>query len=74
LLREKLRTRLRVGCEVVLQVSKIGKECHQHCAIYQKLGDCAMPREGVFARVVRGGVVRPDDEVHVEEPGKCDDQ
>ena len=65
-----LGTRLRVGEQVVLEISKIGKECHRHCAIYQKLGDCVMPREGVFARVIHGGRVRPEDEVQVEE--RCD--
>jgi len=65
-----LGTRLRVAGQVVLEISKIGKECHRHCAIYQKLGDCVMPREGVFARVIRGGRVQPEDEVQVEE--RCD--
>ena len=60
-------TRLRIGDAVILEISKIGKECHQHCAIFHALGDCVMPREGVFARVIRGGTVRPDDEVNVEE-------
>ena len=62
-----LGTRLRVGAEVLLEISKIGKECHRHCAIYQKLGDCVMPREGVFARVIRGGRVKPEDEVRLDE-------
>ena len=65
-----LGTRLRVGEEVLLEISKIGKECHRHCAIYQKLGDCVMPREGVFSRVIRGGRVQAEDEVQVEE--RCD--
>lgn len=57
-------TRLRVG-EVVLEVTQIGKECHSRCAIYRQVGDCIMPREGVFARVIKGGQVRPGDEVEV---------
>lgn len=69
-----LGTRLRVGADVVLEISKIGKECHRHCAIYQQLGDCVMPREGVFARVIRGGSVRSNDEVTVEERRDSDDQ
>jgi len=69
-----LGTRLSVGSEVALEISKIGKECHRGCAIYAKLGDCVMPREGVFARVIRGGVVRPGDEVRVEQGGDTDDQ
>lgn len=47
--------RLRVGQEAVLQVTQIGKECHGHCAIYRLAGDCVMPREGIFTRVLRGG-------------------
>ena len=60
-------TRLRVGQEgVLLEVSRIGKLCHTGCAIRDQVGDCIMPREGIFARVVRGGKVRPGDEVEVE--------
>ena len=55
-------TKLRVG-EALLELTQIGKECHSHCAIHQIMGDCIMPREGVFARVLRGGVVRPGDPV-----------
>jgi MOSC domain-containing protein YiiM len=50
-------TRLRVGEEVVLEVTQIGKACHHGCAIKQAVGDCVMPREGIFARVVRGGLI-----------------
>ncbi|MGM9613263.1 MAG: molybdenum cofactor synthesis domain-containing protein [Butyricicoccus sp.] len=49
-------TRLMCG-EAVLEITQIGKECHQGCAIRQRVGDCIMPREGVFARVIRGGTV-----------------
>ncbi len=49
-------TRLHVGT-VVLEVTQIGKECHQHCAIYEAVGDCVMPRRGIFTRVVRGGTI-----------------
>ena len=52
-------TRLKVGDEVLLEVTQIGKECHDRCAIYRQVGDCVMPREGIFARVLAGGVVRP---------------
>ena len=55
-------TRLSVG-ETVLEVTQIGKECHTRCAIYHQAGDCVMPKEGIFARVLRGGIVRPGDEV-----------
>lgn len=55
-------TRLRVGA-AELEVTQIGKECHTRCAIYHQAGDCVMPKEGIFARVVRGGTVQPGDPV-----------
>jgi len=57
-------TRLRIG-ESLLEITQIGKECHDRCAIYLQAGDCVMPREGVFARVLRGGTVAPGDPVEV---------
>jgi MOSC domain-containing protein YiiM len=60
-------TRLKIGAEAELILSQIGKACHHGCAIRELVGDCIMPREGVFARVIRGGVVRPGDPVVVEE-------
>jgi MOSC domain-containing protein YiiM len=54
--------RLRIGGAEV-EITQIGKECHSRCAIYYQAGDCVMPREGVFARVVRGGEIRPGDAV-----------
>jgi MOSC domain-containing protein YiiM len=59
-----LGTRLEVG-ETVLEVTQIGKECHARCAIYRQAGDCVMPREGIFARVLRSGRIRPGDDVKV---------
>ncbi|AAR36536.1 MOSC domain-containing protein [Geobacter sulfurreducens] len=52
--------RLTVG-ETLLEVTQIGKECHTRCAIYYQAGDCVMPKEGIFARVLTGGAVRPGD-------------
>lgn len=49
-------TRLQVG-ETELEVTQIGKECHNRCAIYEQAGDCVMPKEGIFARVLRGGEI-----------------
>ena len=49
-------TRLAVG-EAVIEVTQIGKECHTRCAIYYQAGDCVMPREGIFAKVLKGGAV-----------------
>ena len=62
-------TRLRIGKEVLLRMTQIGKECHSHCAIYKRVGDCIMPREGVFSEVLTGGRVRPGDPVTAELPG-----
>ena len=58
-------TRLRAG-GALLEVTQIGKECHKDCAIRQQIGDCVMPREGIFARVLTGGAARPGDPVTVE--------
>jgi MOSC domain-containing protein YiiM len=57
--------RLQVGDGVLLEVSQIGKECVDRCAIYYQAGDCIMPREGIFARVIAGGRIRPGDAVRV---------
>lgn len=50
---------------VVLEMTQIGKECHSHCQIYQKMGECIMPTEGVFARVLAGGVISEGDVLEV---------
>lgn len=57
-------TRFRIG-EVILELTQIGKECHSHCEIFKKVGDCIMPREGVFTKVIRGGHIRKGDVVEV---------
>jgi len=62
-----LGTRLKMGEAAILEVSQIGKECHSGCAIFRQLGKCVMPKEGVFARVIREGVVKLGDEVKVLE-------
>ncbi|MDH3960565.1 MAG: MOSC domain-containing protein [Desulfuromonadales bacterium] len=58
-------TRLRVGDSVLLEMTQIGKECHDRCAIYHQAGDCVMPREGVFAIVVNGGLVKAGDRLEI---------
>ena len=58
-------TRLSVGEHIVLEVTQIGKECHTGCAIYRQVGKCIMPEEGVFAKVIRGGPVRVQDQIKV---------
>ena len=57
-------TRLRIG-EVLLEVTQIGKECHAHCAIRQQVGDCVMPREGIFTIVLEEGTIRAGDTITV---------
>lgn len=59
-------TLLRCG-GVLLEMTQIGKECHTHCAIYHKMGECIMPHEGVFARVLESGEIRVGDEMVIEE-------
>jgi len=54
--------------DVVLEMTQIGKECHSHCAIYKTMGDCIMPREGVFAKVIKGGFIAVGDEMKVRKP------
>ena len=59
----KLGDKLRVGRTAVLQISKIGKECHSRCAIYHQVGDCIMPRKGIFAEVLEGGEIAVGDTI-----------
>lgn len=56
-------TRLKLGQSAVVELTQIGKTCHQRCAIFYQAGDCIMPREGVFARVLTGGTIRPGDRI-----------
>ncbi len=58
-------TRVRLGETILVEVSQIGKECHNKCAIYYQAGDCIMPREGVFAKVLEGGTVALGDSVEI---------
>lgn len=58
-------TQLLAGSEVLLEITQIGKACHKGCAIFKEVGTCIMPKEGVFARVVKGGVVNTGDTVEV---------
>ena len=59
-------TRLRLG-ECLVEVTQIGKECHQHCEIYKKVGQCIMPHEGIFVKVLVPGVVRVGESIAIEE-------
>ena len=58
-------TKIRLGASVLGEVTQIGKECHDRCEIFQQVGDCVMPREGIFIGVLQGGEVRPGDEIEV---------
>lgn len=58
-------TKLRIGATGLGEVTQIGKECHSKCAIYYQAGDCVMPKEGIFIRVLEGGPVAVGDEIEV---------
>ncbi len=60
-------TVIRIGKQVVLRVTQIGKECHERCAIYYQAGDCVMPKEGIFAEVIHDGKVAAGDEIVIED-------
>ena len=62
-------SRLQVGRSVQLEVTQIGKKCHSGCAIFKEVGKCIMPREGIFARVVQGGEVKPGDRISLIQTG-----
>lgn len=59
-------TRFQAG-DAVLRLTQIGKQCHAHCEIYKVMGDCIMPREGVFTEVLKGGHIKPGDEIRIIE-------
>lgn len=60
-------TTLKVGADVLMRVTQIGKVCHNRCAIFYAVGDCVMPREGIFAEVLSDGEVKVGDEIEVVE-------
>ncbi len=55
-----------IGKEAILEITQIGKECHIGCAIYRQIGKCIMPKEGVFARVIKGGLVKARDTIKIK--------
>lgn len=59
--------KLKVGKKVLLEVSQIGKVCHNRCNIFYTVGDCVMPREGIFAKVLVGGEIKINDEIEIDE-------
>ncbi len=58
-------TKLKLGESVILEVTQLGKECHSRCAIYEQIGDCIMPREGIFAKVLSPGRIQIADTIEV---------
>jgi MOSC domain-containing protein YiiM len=63
LLSVQIGSKLRIGKDIILEITQIGKECHSRCAIYQIVGDCVMPKEGIFAKVLHGGKISIDDRI-----------
>lgn len=63
LLSLRLGDKLKLGKAIMLEISQIGKICHTRCNIYYQAGDCVMPREGIFAKVIKGGVIKVEDEI-----------
>lgn len=59
LLSLKIGMLLQAGTDALLEISQIGKDCHSRCAIYYQAGDCVMPKEGIFAKVLKGGIIKP---------------
>ncbi|WP_321531935.1 MOSC domain-containing protein [uncultured Desulfuromonas sp.] len=64
LLKTDIGTRIEVA-DVILEVTQIGKTCHQRCAIYHQAGDCVMPTQGIFVKVLQGGAISPGDQIHI---------
>lgn len=56
-------TKVRIGDEAILEITQIGKECHQGCEIMKQVGSCIMPTQGIFAKVLQNGIIRVGDEV-----------
>ncbi|MDP2156800.1 MAG: MOSC domain-containing protein [Nitrospirota bacterium] len=65
-----LGTRLQIGQDIIGEVSQIGKECHTRCAIYYQAGDCVMPKEGIFIKVIQGGKIKKGDTINVGRVGE----
>jgi MOSC domain-containing protein YiiM len=61
----KVGDRLKVGANAEIEITQIGKRCHGRCEIFEQVGDCIMPREGIFAKVTRGGSIKPGDKISV---------
>jgi MOSC domain-containing protein YiiM len=62
----KIGDRLKIGENIILEVSQIGKECHSHCEVFKQTGECIMPKKGIFTRVITGGHVKAGDSIDFE--------
>jgi MOSC domain-containing protein YiiM len=58
-------TRLKLGEDALVEITQIGKECHDRCAIFKQVGDCVMPREGIFVKVLKGGTIGLSDGIQI---------
>ena len=58
-------TKVQLGNSAVVEITQIGKECHNKCAIYYQAGDCIMPKEGIFGRVLKGGTIHCEDDISI---------
>jgi MOSC domain-containing protein YiiM len=58
-----LATKIKIGENAILEITQIGKVCVSRCSIYYKTGDCIMPKEGIFAKVLKGGIIKPGDKI-----------
>ena len=65
LLKLPIGTKLKIGLDTELEITQIGKECHSRCEIFEQIGDCIMPREGVFAKVTKPGAIKVGDGIRV---------
>lgn len=61
-----LGTKMKIGKDIIGEVSQIGKECHTRCAIYNQAGDCVMPKEGIFIKILKGGKIKKGDKIVVD--------
>ncbi|HIE33816.1 MAG TPA: MOSC domain-containing protein [Candidatus Altiarchaeales archaeon] len=61
----KVGTQIQIGKDVLLEVTQIGKECHDKCEIYKRVGNCVMPQEGIFAKVLKGGIIMSGDKIKI---------
>ena len=65
LLNLKIGAKLNIGEEAVVKISQKGKVCHARCNIYYQAGDCVMPKEGIFAEILKGGIIKPGDKLEI---------